>query len=204
MRRRPAYSSAVSPNEPRRRARIEERAARRERMSAPGRDRFSSLMRALQAGKEVPVRAPGRAAPIEWNPIGWTLLKLAAVVVVAWFGVSVVMGWMRDSRTDTWSGPDQSVQSGEKLASCSEVENVRDEAFPSWIRYNGATYKLTTSAWPFIGPGITAGYHDSGYALGALHLILIDNSPEGRKLDTIMLWIDSGIAGREMARVTDC
>jgi hypothetical protein len=194
----------VSPNEPRRRARIEERAARRERMSAPGRDRFSSLMRALQAGKEVPVRAPGRSAPIEWNPIGLTLIKLAALVVVAWFGVSVVTGLLRDNRVDTWSGPDQSVQSGEKLAECAEVEFVRDEAFPSWIRYRGAIYRLTTSTTPFIGQGITAGYHDSGYNLGALHLILIDNTPEGRSLDTILLWIDSGIAGREMTRVTDC
>ena len=145
---------------------------------------------------------PGRSAPIEWNPIGWTLIKLAAVVLVAWFGVSVVTGWIRDNRTDTWSGPDQSVQSGEKLADCSEVELVRDEAFPSWIRYKGAIYRLTTSTWPFIGPGITTGYHDSGYALGPMHLILIDNSPEGRKLDTILLWIESGIAGREMARVS--
>jgi hypothetical protein len=194
----------VSSEEPRRRPLIEERAARRERMSAPGRDRFSSLMRALQAGQEVPVRSPGRNRPIHWNPIGLTLIKLAAVVLVAWFGLSAVSGWMRDNRVDTWSGPDQGVQSGEKLADCAEVELVRDEAFPSWIRYKGATYRLTTSTWPFIGPGITTGYHDSGYSLGALHLILIDNSPEGRSLDTILLWIDNGVAGREMAKVADC
>ena len=199
-----AYSSAVSSDEPRRRAQIDERAARRERMNAPDRDRFSSLMRALQAGREVPVRTRGRATPIEWNPIGWTLIKLAAVVLVAWFAVSAVTALLRDGRVDTWSGPDQSVQSGQKLADCSEVEFVRDEAFPSWIRYKGAIYRLTTSTWPFIGPGITTGYHDSGYALGPMHLILIDNSPEGRKLDTVMLWIESGIAGREMDRVTDC
>jgi hypothetical protein len=194
----------VSSDEPRRRAEIDERAARRERMNAPDRDRFSSLMRALQAGKEVPVRSRGRSTPIEWNPIGMTLLKIAALAFVAWFAVSVVTGWIRDNRTDTWSGPDQSVQSGEKLANCAEVELVRDEAFPSWIRYQGATYRLTASTWPFIGPGITTGYHDSGYSLGSMHLILIDNSPEGRRLDTILLWIESGIAGREMDRVTDC
>lgn len=194
----------MSSEEPRPRTRVEERAARRERMSAPGRDRFSSLMRALQAGREVPVQRPGRAERIEWNPIGFILIKLAIVVVVAWFGVSVVTGWMRDNRVDTWSGPDQSVQSGEKLADCAEVETVRDEAFPSWVRYRGAIYRLTTSASPFIGQGITAGYHDSGYALGALHLILIDNTPEGRSLDSIMVWIEHGIAGREMTRVAGC
>ena len=133
-----------------------------------------------------------------------TLLKVAALVLVGWFAVSVVTGWLRDNRVDTWSGPDQSVQSGTKLTDCSEVELVRDEAFPSWIRYRGAIYRLTNSTWPFVGPGITTGYHDSGYALGSIHLILIDNSPEGRSLDTIMLWIKNGIAGREMDRVTDC
>jgi hypothetical protein len=183
---------------------IEERAARRERMNAPGRDRFSSLMRALQAGTEVPVRPPGRARAIEWNPIGWTLIKVAGIVVIAWFALSVITGWIRDNRVDTWNGPDASVQSGERLAACSEVELVRDEAFPSWLRYKGAVYRLTTSARPFIGPGVTAGFHDSGYTMGPLHLILIDNTPDGRNLDTILLWIDSGIAGREMTRVPDC
>jgi hypothetical protein len=161
-------------------------------------------MRALQAGQEIPVQRPGRATPIEWNPIGLTLIKIALVFVAGWFALSVVTGWIRDDRVDTWTGPDQSVQSGEKLAACAEVETVRDEAFPSWVRYRGAIYRLTTSVSPFIGPGITAGYHDSGYALGALHLILIDNSPEGRSLDTIMVWIDQGGAGREMTRVADC
>jgi hypothetical protein len=173
-------------------------------MNAPGRDRFSSLMRALQAGTEVPVRSPGRSRAIEWNPIGWTLIKVAAIVVIAWFTLSVVTGWIRDNRVDTWNGPDTSVQSGERLAACSEVELVRDEAFPSWLRYKGAVYRLTTSARPFIGPGVTAGFHDSGYTMGPLHLILIDNTPDGRSLDTILLWIDSGIAGREMTRVPDC
>jgi hypothetical protein len=194
----------VSTDEPHRRPLIEERAARRERMKAPGRDRFSSLMRALQAGTEVPVRPRGRARPIEWNPIGAALIKAAIVGVIAWFALSVVTGWMRDNRVDTWSGPDASVQSGQRLAACSEVELVRDEAYPSWIRYRGALYRLTSSARPFVGLGTTAGYHDSGYALGSMHLILIDNTPEGRSLDLILLWIDGGIAGREMVRVTDC
>lgn len=173
-------------------------------MNAPGRDRFSSLMRALQAGTEVPVRSPGRARPIEWNPIGAALIKAAIVVVIAWFAVSVVTGWLRDNRVDTWSGPDATVQSGERLADCREVELVRDEAYPSWVRYRGAIYRLTELTRPFVGLGITAGYHDSGYSSGAMHLVLIDQTPEGRKLDTILLWIDNGIAGREMTRVTDC
>ena len=194
----------MSSEEPRQRPLVEERAARRERMNAPDRDRFSSLMRALQAGTEVPVRSRGRDRRIEWNPIGWTLIKVAVIVVIAWFGVSVITGWIRDNRVDTWSGPDPTVQSGERLAACSEVELGRDAAFPSWIRYKGAIYRLTSSARPFIGPGVTPGFHDSGYSLGSLHLILIDNTPDGRSLDTILLWIDGGIAGREMTRVPGC
>jgi len=161
-------------------------------------------MRALQAGTEVPVRSPGRSRPIQWHPIGIKLIALAVVVVVAWFGLSVVTAWWRDNRVDTWSGPDTSVQSGQRLASCEEVEQVSDELYPSWIRYKGAIYRLTTLARPFIGPGVTAGFHDSGYSLGALRLILIDETPEGRSLDTIMLWNNGGIAGREMVRVDGC
>ena len=74
-------------------------------MVASGRDRFASLTRTLQAGRELPWRSAGRVR-YEWHPIGWRLLRLALMVVAVWAVARVGLGFVRDNAIDTWSGPD--------------------------------------------------------------------------------------------------
>jgi hypothetical protein len=62
-----------APIDNRARPSIAERAARRDEMQSPGRDRYASLLRSLQAGHELPIHRHGGRLAIDWNPVLWTL-----------------------------------------------------------------------------------------------------------------------------------
>jgi len=50
----------------------------------------------------------------------------------------------------------------------------------------------------------TPGFSESGYRTGDLHLYLIENTPDGKARDNVLLWFEGGIAGVEYARTPDC
>ncbi len=200
----PGTASSVPPTEDRSaRPSIAERAARRDEMQTQGRDRYSSLLRSLQAGHELPIHRHGGRLAIDWNPVLWTLLKVAAVVIVAYVVIRVGTQWWRESTVVTWSGPDATVQSGVRLADCPVIDHIRVDDFPSWVTYGGSVYRYTGLKRPYLGPE-TAGFAQTPYTNGAMHLVLIDDTPDGKARDTTLVWLEGALAGIEYARTPDC
>lgn len=185
------------------RASVEERAERRERLRA-GRDRYAALLRSLQAGREVQLARPGASLRLEWHPIARKLIAGTIVLVLLWYGARAASDWIRRGQVTTWTGPDATVQSGQVLAGCPAVDSIDNPVYPSWVRWNGRVYAYSGWKRPFLGIDQTQGFSDPGYRSGDLHLYLIDNTPDGQSRDTILLWIDGGIAGVEYARAPDC
>jgi hypothetical protein len=172
-------------------------------MQAHGRDRYATLLRSLQAGHELPIHRRGGRIAIDWNPILWTLLKVALVVVVAYLAVRVGTQWWRESRVATWSGPDATVQSGVRREGCPVVDRIRVDDFPSWVLYGGSVYRYTGDKRPYLGPA-TPGFIQTPYASDALRLVLIENTPDGKRRDTVLVWLQGALAGIEYARVPEC
>lgn len=186
-----------------RRPSIAERAARRERMAHSGRDRFASLVRALQAGRELPV---GRVRGIhyEWHPLAWRLVRLAIVVVAVWAVARVGGTILRDNAVDTWRGPDATVQSGQRLADCAPVNILHDEVYPTWVRFGGVVYRLAGARRPVAAPTPENGYRQTGYTLGPLMLLTIESTPDGRARDTLLIYDGTSPAGELYLREPDC
>jgi hypothetical protein len=183
---------------------IDERAARRDRVERGGADRYASLMRALSAGQEMPWQRRGyRTISLEWHPIAWTLLRVAVVVVIAYGAVVIGYNAWRDSRVDTWAGPDATVSSGQRLADCPVVNGLHDDVFPTWIRFGGSVYGLTDLIRP-VGSAPTADYPDTGYRLGSLRLHRIANTPDGQAGQIVLIKLESSAVGQVFELRPDC
>lgn len=199
----PTAAPGAEPDHDPPRASIEERAQRRERLQA-GRDRYAALLRSLQAGREVQLVRPGARIRVEWHPILRTLILVTIAVLVLWFGAWAGLDWIRRGQLTTWTGPDATVQSGQVLQGCPIVDAIDNPVFPSWVRWNGSIYRYSGWKRPFMGIDQTAGFSESGYRTGDLHLYLIENTPDGKARDNVLLWFEGGIAGVEYARTPDC
>lgn len=182
---------------------IAERAARREEMQAPGRDRYAALLRSLRAGHELPLRGRDGRLALDWHPILWTLIKVTAVVLVAYLAIRVGTQWLREGRVVTWDGPDVTVQSGVRLANCPIVDRIRVDDFPSWVLFGGSIYRYSGYLRPYLGPG-TPGFVQTPFMSGALRLVLIENTPDGRARDTILIWLQGSLAGIQYVRTPEC
>jgi len=183
---------------------VEERASRRDQIARAQPDRFRSLLWALSSGREVPV-GRRRGVRLRWNPIFWTLVRLALVLAIVYLAVDVVSGWVRQQKVDTWAGPDAAVQSGQQLDSCPVVNALHDATFPSWVRYGGSVYMMTTGIRPVPHPeaGATT-YTESGYTLGSVRLLIDENTPPGRDLDYILVYLPPAMAARVYDRLDSC
>ena len=199
----PETANDAPPTSDQGRPSIAQRAARRDEMQAHGRDRYATLLRSLQAGQELPLHRRGGRLAVDWHPILWTLIKVAAVVLVAYVGIRVGTQWLREGRVDTWDGPDATVQSGVRLADCPSVDRIRVEDFPSWVRFEGSIYRYTGDKRPYVGPE-TPGFVQTPYTNGSMRLVLIENTPDGKARDTILIWLQGALAGIEYARVPEC
>lgn len=199
----PGATSGVPPTGDHPRPSIAQRAARRDEMLTHGRDRYGALLRSLQAGRELPIYRRGGRIAVDWHPILWTLVKVAVVVVVAYFAIRAATQWLNENRVVTWDGPTTSVQSGVRLASCPVVDRIRVDDFPSWVLYEGSIYRYTGNMRPYLGPD-TEGFIQTPYTSGAMRLALIENTPDGAARDTILIWLQDARAGIEYARTPDC
>jgi hypothetical protein len=199
----PDTASSAPPTSDQGRPSIAERAARRDEMQAHGRDRYATLLRSLQAGRELPVHRRGGRFAVDWHPILGTLIKVAAIALVAYVAVRVGTQWVREGRVDTWDGPDATVQSGVRLAGCPSIDRLRVEDFPSWVLFEGSIYRYTGDKRPYLGPE-TPGFVQTPYTNGSMRLALIENTPDGKARDTILIWLQDALAGIEYARVPEC
>jgi Na+-transporting methylmalonyl-CoA/oxaloacetate decarboxylase gamma subunit len=158
---------------PRPRPSISERAARREALQRSERDRYANLVRALQAGREIPFR-PGRGERLEWHPIARVLVVLAIIAVVAYAVGSVVNNVWREMRVDTWGGPDATVTSGQRLAGCAAANSQQHAYLPTWVRYGDRVFVLTPRQRPLLGQGRPnqTDQIETGYSLERLRILL--------------------------------
>lgn len=196
----PIETSSREPPEPR--PSIEERAARRSRIQGAGSDRYSSLVRALRAGREIPWQRR-RTPRFEWHPIAWTLVRLIAAVIVAYLLVTTALNLWREQRVDTWSGPDASVSSGQRLEGCSRAADFHDPIFPAWVRFEGKVFGGTPNIRP-VGSNVDNAYPVTGYRLGALNLLRVTTSPEGLAGRMIVLKLDSSLTGQVYVLLPEC
>ncbi len=181
---------------------ISERAERRRRVQAGGSDRYSSLMRALHAGEEVPLR-PRQGRSLEWHPIAAKLVVAAIVGVIAYGAIVFGYNTWRNGRVDTWSGPDATVTSGQRLADCPVVNALHDDVFPTWVRFEGKIYRNTGSIRP-IGSDPTGDYPVTAYTLGDLRLLRVGNTPDGQAGKVIVLKLVDVLVGQSFEVIPEC
>jgi hypothetical protein len=192
-------SDAPLTEPPTERLSISERAAKRERMANSGRDRYGSLLRTLQAGHELPVGTAKRER-FEVHPIFGKLILALIAIVVAWFVLRAGVTIWRDNTTDTWSGPDRSVQSGQRLDGCQPVNILHDDGFPTWIRFQGAIFGMANARRPVAAVTAENGYQATGYENDS-RLLLRMLDPKGVVQDDVLLVFDPRANTGEMYRL---
>ena len=183
---------------------IAERAAKRDRMAHSGRDRYGSLLRTLQAGRELPIGSPQRVHD-EWNPIFGRLIVAVIVIVVAWFALRAGVTIWRDNTTDTWAGPDATVQSGQRLEACLPVNILHDDAFPTWIRYQGAVFAMANARRPVAAVTAENGYQETGYTNDSrLLLRMLDPVTGSPRQDQVLIYDPRADTGELYRFLPDC
>lgn len=157
---------------------IAERAARRQELQRSERDRYANLVRALQAGREIPLR-PRRGERLEWHPVAWLLVRLALLGVLVYAVVSVSYNFWRNQQVDAWTGPDASVTSGQRLAGCGPANSQGHEYLPTWVRFHDRVYVLTPRQQPLRGGGLPneTGHIETGYSLERLRIMIPSQLP---------------------------
>jgi hypothetical protein len=186
---------------------ISERAARRDRIVGD-RDRYSSLVRVLRAGREIQLQPRRRRRlafldDLAWHPIATRLTIVVAVIVLAAIGAKLGGDWVRERTVATWTGPTATVTSGQRLDSCPDVSAIAQvETYPNWLRYDGRLYLRTDTVRPGLIDGVS--YVDSGYRLDHLFLVLLENTPDGRARQEVMVWSDGAMAGYAYHVATGC
>ncbi|HSH21168.1 MAG TPA: hypothetical protein VK992_00945 [Candidatus Caenarcaniphilales bacterium] len=185
---------------PRERPSIAERAARRQALQRSERDRYANLVRALQAGRELPLR-PGRAERLQWHPVAWLLLRLAILVVLLYAVAWVALGVWRDMTVDTWTGSDGTVTSGQRLAGCTRANAQNHAYFPTWIRFDDRVYVLSSRERPLLGQGMPGETRqiETGYALERLRILIPVELPAGEPPSRILV----ATAGAPTAAIFD-
>lgn len=114
-------------------------------------------------------------------------MLLAIVVGFVWLVSIAVTDQVRQRLVDTWQGPDATVQSGILLDGCPVIRFEEDVYFPSWIRFQGRTYRWADLLVP-IGPNsLGDAYLPTGYRHDGLELFRIANTTEGRAGRQIMV-----------------
>lgn len=199
--------SEASPESARARMSIAERAARRDRL-VDDRDRYSSLVRVLRAGREMPLEPRRRRRlafldDLAWNPIGTRFAIVVVVLVLVAVAAKLGGDWVRERSVSTWTGPTASVSSGQRLDSCPGVSAISQvETYPNWLRYAGHVYLRTDTTRPGLIDGVS--YVDSGYHLDHLYLVLLRNTPAGRAGQEVMVWSDGAMAGYAYEEAPAC
>jgi hypothetical protein len=161
---------------------IAERAARRQALQRSERDRYSNLVRALQAGREVPLR-PRTGERLRWHPVAWLLLRIALVGALVYGAAVLAHRFWREQAVDTWAGPDATVTSGQRLAGCAPANAQYHADLPTWVRYGNQTYVLTERQRPLVGAGMPGETRqiETGYSLDRLRILIPTELPPDQR-----------------------
>jgi len=164
-------------------------------------DRYDSLLRHLRAGR--PPAPELKRQRIQWHPIAARLVAVAILFLGGWLLLLAGIALVRELRTETWSGPDQSVTSGQRLPGCTADLSFRDPLFPTWVRLEGSVFRAASRNRP-TGALPNADFPATGYRLGDLELFRILNTPQGRAGDQVLLKIVNVETGEVYERVPAC
>jgi len=130
---------------------------------------------------------------------------VALVIALGYFVLLFTNEFLRDSRIDTWAGPDASVQSGLALPTCPPAEGLGDAVFPSWTRYRDEVYAATGRVAP-IGPAWQYGqtrYAETDHRMGSIRLLLGASLAVDAIPDTVLLLQEPAQGARLYDRI-DC
>jgi hypothetical protein len=201
----PEASPGADSDDGGRRPTIEERRARRAELERPERDRYDSLLRHLQAGREIPIQRRRSAwRDLDIHPSAARIVFLAIGIAIVWLLAVFVTDQMRLGRIATWDGPDSTVQSGLRLDGCPIVGFTEDVYFPAWVRLDGHLYRWANQSAP-IGPdSVGVSYTDTGYHHDDLQLYRIISSQDGREGKRIMMRQGGSPAGAIYVIADDC
>jgi hypothetical protein len=179
---------------------ISERAAKRERIVNSGRDRYGSLCAPCRpatspvgTAKATASRCTRSSASSSWRSSSSSSLVRLARGVTVW----------RDNTTDTWSGPDRSVQSGQRLDGCPPVNILHDDAFPTWIRFQGAIFALANSRRPVAAVTAENGWVATGYENDSRQLLRVLDTDGVMQDDELPVFIRAP-ARRDVPPRTGC
>jgi hypothetical protein len=186
-----------------RRPSIEERVARREMVDAQGRDRYDTLLRHLRAGREIALERPRRER-WDWHPIAGKIVIATAIVVTLYLVATTAAGYLREGRVDTWTGPDATVTSGQKLEGCPAFIRLDSPVFPSWIRFGGGLFRRTEQVVPVGETNIGTAYIDSGYRHDDFVLYVVDRPGLGEPGSRIAVRKGGAPAAEIYLRVEGC
>ncbi|HYN69135.1 MAG TPA: hypothetical protein VEX41_02875 [Candidatus Eisenbacteria bacterium] len=165
-------------------------------------DRYESLLNHLRAGRQ-PAPEAKRPPRIQWHPIAARLAAMAIVIGLGWLLLLAGLAVWREFRIETWSGPDQSVESGQRLPGCPADLSFRDALFPAWVRFEGSVF-AGAARNRAVGALPNAAYPTTGYRLGDLELFRILNTPQGQAGDQILLKFVNVQTGELYERVPAC
>jgi hypothetical protein len=167
---------------------VEERAAKRARLEEPDRDRYDSLLRHLRAGREMELEQRRRRTfGLDIHPIAARLVLAAIVIAVVWMLGIVATDLVRQRVVDTWDGPDASVQSGLLLDGCPVIEFEEDVYLPSWVRFEGRTYRWADLSVPIGSSSIGTTYVPTGYRHDDLELFTVTGTDAVRSGEQVMI-----------------
>ena len=173
-------------------------------MAHSGRDRYGSLLRSLQAGRELPVGTAQKAS-YEWHPIFGRLIIALIIVVAVWFTLRAGVTIWRDNTTDTWAGPDATVQSGQRLAGCDAVNILHDDAFPTWLRFQGDIFILANARRPVAEVSAENGYEATGYTNDARMLLrMLDPATGVPRTDQLLVYDPRADTGELYRVLPEC
>jgi hypothetical protein len=185
------------------RATIAERAARRETLEASGADRYDSLLHHLAAGRELPVaRRAGMRA--RWHPVARKLLVFVLVVAALYVAFTLGADTVREFRVDSWTGPDATVTSGQRLDDCPAFVRNGDAVFPNWIRFDGRVFHHIGAQLPVGETNIGSYYVDSGYTLGNLRIYRVTTEGLGELGTRILVRAGLAPAGGLYGAIPGC
>lgn len=185
-----------------RRPTIEERAARRASIEQRGQDRYDSLLRHLRAGREVAIE-PGRRDRLDWHPIAGRMLLAVGIGVIVYLVLVNVLGWVRENRVETWSGP-VAAESGQRLVSCPRLVRRDDPTFPNWVRFDGRVFERAVVGLPMGDSNIGTYYLDTGVTLGDMRIYDVTVEGIGPLGSRIILRNGTAPAGEVYRLVEGC
>jgi len=163
-------------------------------------DRYDSLLRHLRGGR--PPAPELKKQRIQWHPVAARLAALMIVILGGWLLLLGGIALARELGTETWSGPDQSVVSGQRLSGCAADLSFRDPIFPTWVRFEGSVFRAASRNRPVTLPN--TAYPATGYRLGDLEMFRILNTPQGQAGDQILLKIVNVETGEVYERLPAC